>query len=732
MAKQRTINIIYKVNADQLDKLKLLLEQAKKETGAFEDKIKHTSGAADELFNRLKKAFATTAIISGIGLLTKKIFELGVAQEQINVSFTTFLKSADLAKKVIADLNKFSTVTPFTPDQVFRAARTLLSFGVEANKLIPTLKFLGDVSAGTGKDLAELGVIFGQIRSTGRLMGQDLLQLINAGFNPLQEMSRTTGKSVLELKQDMEKGLITFDDVENAFKSATSAGGLFFNLMEKQSQTVGGKLSTLKGNIEELEKQIFEASSGPIAKFVDQLLKISRAATVIDLAFKHPISSLAGFDIALKSLTEGELKRFLEVAEINGTPWQKFTESFDKVDIKTLSDNLGKYRQQFFLTFQQEGQSIDDIRILWKFYLNERLSAAEDENAKEKADREKAVMDEVEAAKKRLEIAKDDAAKRKKISDDLLAQIKMGIKENDPTEELYSADDIEHILGRGGELFDGLDALTKKWVDEQNKQYDQDFQNYVDKTNKELQAEEDASERKKELNKATTDFAISALHDLFLAASTLRQEDESNIDDYYNKQIELAGNNTAVKEKLEKEQAEAHKQYQDKQKEIDRKNTIRQIEFDTAANIIKSILENGGIPAGIPFGLIAAAYGAVQLATVRKLAGGEIDIKGPGSATSDSIPAMLSRGESVMTAEETMRSKGILKDIKAKKLDDRIIDRISKGQVGRDMPEWTDERIVQAINRNKAPDLVEQGSMIFARISKNRDHVKKVRKRWIH
>lgn len=243
-------------------------------TSQFDKAMANTSKTIDGLAGHLKK---TNSIISGFGSalgavglgislggIARSIFDIGVKSEQTAIAFNTFLGSAEKGKKLMGELSKFALITPFTTDQVNSAAKSLLAFGVEGNKILPTLKLIGDVSAGTGKDLSEMAIIFGQIRSTGRLMGQDLLQLINAGFNPLQIISEKTGKSMTVLKKEMEKGLISFDMVEQAFRDATSEGGLFFNLMEKQSQSVGGLLSTIAGNLEEISKKLFEANQGGV------------------------------------------------------------------------------------------------------------------------------------------------------------------------------------------------------------------------------------------------------------------------------------------------------------------------------------------------------------------------------------------------------------------------------------------------------------------------------------
>lgn len=214
------------------------------------------------------------ALIYGAGKLASNIVKLGANMEQTRVAFTTFTGSAEVANALIEQMNQFANVTPFDNAKVIQSARTLMAFGTTAGEIQGTLKILGDVSAGTGKDLNEMAVIFGQIKSTGKLMGQDLLQLINAGFNPLQEISRTTGKSVSQLKDEMSKGMISFDMVENAFKSATSAGGLFNDMMEKQSQTLTGKWSTLMGKLQTVGIAIGEKIIPYLTTALDGVLRV--------------------------------------------------------------------------------------------------------------------------------------------------------------------------------------------------------------------------------------------------------------------------------------------------------------------------------------------------------------------------------------------------------------------------------------------------------------------------
>jgi hypothetical protein len=128
------------------------------------------------------------------------------------------------------------------------------------------------------------------------------------------------------------------------------------------------------------------------------------------------------------------------------------------------------------------------------------------------------------------------------------------------------------------------------------------------------------------------------------------------------------------------------------------------------AKYIKTFSEFG-YAAGILPAALMAGVAALQIRNVNRFAKGVIDLKGPGTTTSDSIPAMLSRRESVMTADETISSNKILKSIRSKKLNDKILDKISaKAKGGDGGSVFSDERIVKELIKNRPPDYVRHGS----------------------
>lgn len=168
--------------------------------------------------------------------------------EQYATSFEVMLGSSEAALAKIAELKAFAASTPFEMTDLANATKVMLGFGIEADKASDMLRVLGDISQGDSQKLGSLTLAFSQMSSTGRLMGQDLLQMINAGFNPLNEISKKTGETMAEVKARMEQGAVSADEVTEAFKSATAEGGLFYQSMEKQSKTFNGQMSTLKDN----------------------------------------------------------------------------------------------------------------------------------------------------------------------------------------------------------------------------------------------------------------------------------------------------------------------------------------------------------------------------------------------------------------------------------------------------------------------------------------------------
>lgn len=159
------------------------------------------------------------------------------------------LGGKDKGGRLYSDLTKYIQDSVFGPE-LYKDARTLMAFGTAADDVMGTMKMLGDVAMGDKDKMAALTLAFAQTTASGKLMGQDLLQYINAGFNPLQVMAEHTGKKLGDLKDAMSDGKITADMVRQAFIWATSEGGKFHNMLDNMANTPFGIKQAMEGSIE--------------------------------------------------------------------------------------------------------------------------------------------------------------------------------------------------------------------------------------------------------------------------------------------------------------------------------------------------------------------------------------------------------------------------------------------------------------------------------------------------
>lgn len=253
---------------------KLLLDdtEARRQADNFRQKLRsmgadatvasaQMDGAFRQLAQTLALTFGTGAIIS----FGRSVIQVRAEMQGLEASFTSLLQSGSKAKTLLAELTKFGVETPTELADLAKASQTLLSFGVSGEKIMPIIKQLGDISGGSGEKMQGLALAFAQMSSSGKLMGQDLLQMINQGFNPLQEISRTTGRSMKELKEAMSQGAISVDMVADAFRTATEEGGLFYKNLEGQSATLRGQLGQLSDAYTQMLNKIGESSEGVIS-----------------------------------------------------------------------------------------------------------------------------------------------------------------------------------------------------------------------------------------------------------------------------------------------------------------------------------------------------------------------------------------------------------------------------------------------------------------------------------
>lgn len=241
-------------------------------------------------------SLAVTAPLMGLGVVAVKS---AADLEMQQAAFETMLGSAEDAQDLLSDLRDLAAKTPFELKDLTNASKTMLGFGVNIEDLLPYLKQLGDVSGGSSARFGQLALAFSQIQATGRLMGQDLLQLINAGFNPLQVIAQKTGETMAEVKERMSAGGVSAQEVADAFAIATSEGGRFYEGMEKASQTLSGRLSTLKDDLVMLGISFAEIIMPTVKAVVEKLADFIKWLNSIDEGTKKFIITAAGIAVAI-------------------------------------------------------------------------------------------------------------------------------------------------------------------------------------------------------------------------------------------------------------------------------------------------------------------------------------------------------------------------------------------------------------------------------------------------
>lgn len=172
--------------------------------------------------------------------------------ETYQTSFEVMTGSAEKAAEVVERLKKVGAETPFELPDLADTTQLLMNYGLTADEAMDKMMMLGDISQGSADKMSRIAMAYGQMSSAGKVQLEDVKQMIEAGFNPLQEISESTGESMSSLYERISKGTLSVDEITASMERATSAGGKYYQSMQKQSQTFSSMISTLKDNAQQL------------------------------------------------------------------------------------------------------------------------------------------------------------------------------------------------------------------------------------------------------------------------------------------------------------------------------------------------------------------------------------------------------------------------------------------------------------------------------------------------
>lgn len=305
-----------RVILELVDKLSGELKDVKKSLADIGSESKKSEKESRTLGDTLK----TLAKVAGIAFISKQIFDIGKSAlktagdfEQYNVAFKTMLGSSEKATKLLNEIKTFAATTPFELNELVASSKQLLAFNFAAEDIIPTMTTLGNIAAGVGVPVSRLGVIFGQVKLAGRLMGQDLLQFTNAGVPLISELAKNFNTTEAAIKKMVEQGKIGFADVKKALEGMSGPGGKFNNLMIAQSKTLGGVLSNIGDNFTQISLEIGNAML-PIAKVI--AVGLLGALDKVRLWFQNNQESIKNFFFNLISVMMGLAQAAIQVGQV--------------------------------------------------------------------------------------------------------------------------------------------------------------------------------------------------------------------------------------------------------------------------------------------------------------------------------------------------------------------------------------------------------------------------------
>ena len=212
---------------------------------------------------------------SKLAEVVKSGVDYNATMESYLTNFKVMLGSEEAAATKLSEIRKMAASTPFSLDDLTSGTQTLLQFGIAADDTTGVLQRLGDISLGNAEKLQTLTRAYGKMSSAQKVTLENVNMMIDAGFNPLNQICDATGESMSDLYKRISDGKVSFSELEAAVESATSQGGQFYNGMLEASQTFSGRMSTLKDNVSALTGEL---TSGLFAALGDLVVKLNEAA----------------------------------------------------------------------------------------------------------------------------------------------------------------------------------------------------------------------------------------------------------------------------------------------------------------------------------------------------------------------------------------------------------------------------------------------------------------------
>ena len=289
---------------------RLSVKKLRDEYALYNDNAKEVVEKNNGIAISWKKALA---VIGGAGVLKalgSEIIRVRGEFQSMQTAIETMV-GKDMAGQLIPQIKELAKISPLTMSDMVGAEKMMLGFNIQAEDTIKYLKAISDISMGESSKFNSLTLAFSQMSAAGKLMGQDLNQMINAGFNPLQIISEKTGKSIATLKDEMSKGAVSAEMVQQAFIDATSAGGKFYNMSENASKTINGQLSMMQDALDSVFNELGTKSESVIMDGIQMTTSLIQNYETVGKVLAGLVVTYGTYRTAVMLVTAAESKHTL-------------------------------------------------------------------------------------------------------------------------------------------------------------------------------------------------------------------------------------------------------------------------------------------------------------------------------------------------------------------------------------------------------------------------------------
>ena len=281
--------------------------------GEITYKVKLDGKEADKTLNSLKKSsdglsdkFLSFGTKMSIGV-TAPLTALATAGVKYNATMESYLANLTTllggnqqeAQKLLDTLKEMAATTPYETTDLVKATQKMMAFGISADDSLKYLQMLGDVAMGDANKMDSLTLAFSQMGASGRATMEDINQMIDQGFNPLTIIAQQTGENMGDLRDRVSAGGVSFQEIANAMKTATSEGGIYFGSMDQASQTTAGKISTLKDDFNSALGSMTESLLPFAMSGVEKLSQLAQWFSSLDDNGKKVVLTIAGIALAI-------------------------------------------------------------------------------------------------------------------------------------------------------------------------------------------------------------------------------------------------------------------------------------------------------------------------------------------------------------------------------------------------------------------------------------------------